>query len=220
MDRYIAKPIHIYLYAVPLLIAGSVVFALEWYWLGAVLFLFGILMGFWIMVAGLVTEYTTYWDRIAEDARILDKTRNPEVWHAMGYEIPERADPKWLPADVPPRPGELHTSLFQPKLTGPRLTQFVDGILQGKSLAETEWSPRKNGKLLSSAEYRDLKQELRKHKLIRQVNASNPLLGDCLTAKGRRELLAYASGGVRAMLEHDYASSPPLLKGGSEPLLE
>ena len=173
-------------------------------------------MGAWTLVAGFVEQHTAYWDRIAEDVRILDRTNNPEVWAAMGFEIPSRAEPKWLPAGSDPTPGELHQSLFQPNVTGPRLTQFVDGILQGKSLAETDWSPRKSGKLFSSVEYRALKAELRKHKLIRAVSASNNLLGDCLTKKGRTELFEYASPGVQDLLEHSYApaSSPALLERG------
>jgi hypothetical protein len=212
MERYNAKPIHLYTYAIPLLLAGSIVFALDWVWLGITLFGFGILMGLWVVLAGLTEQYTSYCDSRTELVRILEKTNNPEVWAALGLEPPSRVEPKWLPTEPDAPPGELHQSLFHPNVTGPRFTQFVDGILQGKSLAETEWSPRKSGKLFSSAEYRALKGELRKHKLIRAVSASNALLGDCLTKKGRTELLAYASPGVRDLLEHHYVNSPPLLK--------
>ena len=216
MERYNAKPIDIYRYALPLLVTGSLLFSMEWNWLGVTLFLFGIGLGAWTLIAGIVDQHTSYWDRVAEDVRSLDKTQNPEVWAAMGFEIPTRAEPKWLPAGSDPTPGELHQELFQPNVTGARFSHYVDAILQGKSLAETEWSPRKAGKLFSSTEYRLLKLELRKHKLIRVVSNSNPLLGDCLTKKGRTELLAYASPGVRDLLEHSYApaGSPPLLERG------
>jgi hypothetical protein len=199
----------------------------EFFWLSLTLFLLGCFLGGWIGITGIVDQHVKYWEQIRETAHQLDATRNPEVWLALGVNRTAPAPAQWLnnaPALEPPQtpallgvgrhaPEEpvLHQSLFQPGIPATKMQAFTDAILLGRNLAEGTWAGK--GKLMSSPEFRNLKQLLRHHKLIRAINPQNRLLGDCLTAKGQRELLKYASPAVQAQKQSH--PTPPLLTGGA-----
>jgi len=212
MTYYNPHPLHIYLYAFPLLLIGTVAVTVgeEWLYMGIICLLLGLGIGFWIVVAGITREHTDYWEQIERNMKILRSTSEPAVWEAFGFSPP--ATHTKLLADVSPVDNPKSRWKFMDLGLSPQqLRQFCNGLLRNAPYTEQYWC--ENGqRLMSGRIFRQMRELFKQDKFIRLNNQRNKRLGYTFTALGRREFLyKFASQEVVATLVGDKQQDPPTL---------
>ena len=213
-DRYMPHPLDLYLYCYPPMLVGAVAIGNgeKWTVLGVLLLLLGLLLGCWIIFSGVVREYISAKEAFASTAKILSKTRDPEVWQALGVTPPQRSEPVMFQS------APTQYKFKEVGWSSPQLTAFANGILRGDPLTEDHWVTVRA--LVTGKPYRKLHKALKEDKFIIQKNKTNPRLGYVFTRKGMDNfILKYATpelieGERRDKAPADLPRGSPLLRAG------
>jgi hypothetical protein len=213
-ERYNAHPVHLYLYCLPMLVIGTATFAWGWEVLGVTVFVAGIGVGLWVLIAGILESWSEWGNNLVGNLQYLTRNKDPESWAALNLErLPpttKASASKLLdkPGELPPTlpsPPAVTTRHFELPVSLPIMKDFADGVLTGSPLAELYWAEEKGTMSLPQA--RKLKQLLRKEGFIR-YKPGGRTQGYELTPAGIVFLLGYAS----EVVKQQFAEHPELLK--------
>jgi hypothetical protein len=78
-----------------------------------------------------------------------------------------------------------------------QLRTLAVGLLSGLPFSEKQWTPTKDGKPFAANEFRALRAEMQKQKLVEYVNDKDPRQGIRLTDAGRAVMEEYADSPTR-----------------------
>jgi hypothetical protein len=213
-ERYIAHPVHLYVYCLPLLVIGTAVFTWGWEALGTTIFLAGVGVGLWVLIGGILETWNEWGNNLVDNLQYLTRNKDPEAWAVLKLErLPPTTQARYSklldkPGELPPEPPSPPsptTRYFTLPVSLPIMKDFSDGVLSGNPLAELYWAEEKG--IMTLPQARKLKQLLRKEGFIR-YKPGGRTQGYELTPAGIVFLLGYAN----EIIKQQYATHPELLK--------
>lgn len=225
--RYIARPYHLYTLVLPMLVLGAILIGFGWFIFGVITGTLGVGLAVWIMLLGFWQGHSEYLSdkaynmkSLAESAKLLDKVKDPNVWAAMGYEMPAPALPARVEHPHPEAPNRLPTLAFpKPPCTEPEMRLFANAVLRGSGMGEGEWAGP--GKPFSPKPFRTLKDWLEHpdRAYIRRIDPAHPTKGFTRTKKGTEFFLYYADPEVKMMYNTFDRGEPDLIPTTPQGLL-
>ena len=214
MERYNAHPIDLYRYALPLMLIGCIAIGYGdgFGWIGVALVVLGFLTGCWTIATGITREYIDAKQAFSHTAKILNQTKSPEVWRALGVDPPSRSEPAMFQS------APTQYKFKQVGWTKLELTSLANGVLRGEPFTEDYWTSERE--LVSGKKFRKLHHALKEDTFIKPKNKTNPRMGYEFTRKGRDGfLLRYANPDLVQGLTQDRAPAPGERLTASSPLL-
>jgi hypothetical protein len=214
MDRYnpyVARPVHIYTLCLPLLLLGGLGVGAggTYFWIGLVLLIIGIGVAIWIGYTGMLQSHGEWMERkaynlrsIREDMVIMNKVKDPNVWAALGYDMPLPQQARIEEPLLEHAPNTLPKITFPtPPVSDPKVKLFANGILMGASMSEVQWSGE--GKPFGNPEFRKFKKWLEHpdRSYIMMLDPSNRNKGFTYSPKGLPFFLHYADDGVKRLFD-------------------
>jgi hypothetical protein len=210
VQRYVSRPWHLIFPLLLMLLATAVSIFDGWIWFSIGVFLMGIGSSVWIILAGVWEAQSHYWEKVTRFAEIMSKNRNPHLWSALGFRVPDegfKVDLKTTNTDSSFGTVEY----FDMPGSDMQFKLFSNGVLLGQPISEGHWAG--TNKTYSVPVFRALKKELEKRELIRLKIAGKPTQGFVYTNKGKRLFLKYASIDTKEQLVNRVAPNDlsPLL---------
>lgn len=123
-------------------------------------------------------------------ALTIERTFNIDI-PGMGEEKPKEPKVTRIQIDELTRQGHIRqVSFIDLPISESKLKTLAAGLMAGRPFSEREWAG--SGKLMSSSEFRELRQELIRRELLEQANSKDPRQGYRLNVRGEAVMKTYA----------------------------
>ena len=195
--RYTPRPSHL-VQAVLLVGIGTVAIVFEYNAAGIVLFLFGTLLGFTVILGINWDKVIEYWETIDHVARTMMSIKDPavrnEVWKSMGYNhVPVNAEIEVIETRRNEQGVFEGKSIKRIPVNPSTMQTIADKVLMSGKASFTEPQYK-----LIVPNYRKVQKELKDNKYIVKTKE-----GYAFNKKGIEMLYEYASEGVKLELKKE-----------------
>lgn len=124
-------------------------------------------------------------------ALIIEKTFNIDI-PGMGEEEPKEPHVTRIQIDELTSQGHIRQAkMINLPISESKLQTLAAGLMSGRPFSEREWAG--SGKLMSSSEFRELRQEMIRRGLLEQANSKDPRQGYRLTVHGEAVMKTYSA---------------------------
>ena len=187
--RYSPKPKDMF---VAVLLMGTGIASLSlspFMWIGILIVLLGFGLGVTILLCMNWEKVIEYWATINEHIKLMEKSRNPDLWLALGYKhVPQSVQ---IIEQEDKGQGFVTTRMIETNIPPAKMNILANKVLEGKHIfSEAEYSAIVPG-------YREVKKKWTDKGYLKQIHKDNPRLGHSFTRKGMTMLYQFASDEIK-----------------------
>jgi hypothetical protein len=188
--EYYAKPIHLF-YSVLFMATGTISFFYDgWVIFGVSVFTLALLLGLSIVFCMNWQKIIDYWTVINEHVILMNKSTNPDLWYALGYNKPPNKIQVIEQEDN--GQGFTTTHITDVLVSPAKMNQVANKVLGSGKLDFTE---EVYGSLIPN--FRQFRKDwISKGRLV-QKNKKNKKSGYVLSRKGLQVMYEYASDNIK-----------------------
>lgn len=192
--EYKAKPSHILLSVLIMGSGATSLFYSGWIIFGILTILLGFLLGLSIIICMNWEKVITYWETINEHITLMERSKNPDLWPALGYtHVPDKVQ---VIENEDKGQGFITTRIKELSLSPAKMNQVANKVL---GTGNTEFTEELYGALIPN--FRKFRKEWIKEGKLVPKNKKNVKNGYVLSRKGLQIMYEFASDNIKLKKE-------------------